>query len=493
MQNRLKEDYDWIVVGDHPSALLCGGLVARLGLSVLFLDVDESVSIKTGSGGQIWDGESNYFLGLGKTEQTVGLLHRCLARMSWLPIEEAKVSDQSSSPQILTPTHRILTHQSLEQTYTEFLKRNQKRNREMSKSTFLSGALKRASHQTHEEWTQIPDRLTFQRNKTEEEKKEKSKYLFPKKLITQKKRSLPRLEVTEELLDGLTFGLHGRSYPITQFSFLESLVLGQTGAAIEGGAQGLRELLRRLAKRLGAHIPDEVKCRRIFVNGNRIQGVQISSGSRVIGCRGLGLGIGLDQAEKMTDGLKWRTQDRIEPVGWRFTLALNVRKEGLPPGCSRRMIWKESGAPAIEIEIAHPTEYGITDRDQIYIFARTIVPFKNETLELGYQKLLAARVFKQLTEIFPFLEYHLVNLYPDFRGGADDEFKQVYGFESLKVIPEFLRVNHGVGMGSQLLAEGFFVNTSEAYPHYGFMGALKAAIESTAWIAHKNSLSGPLA
>ena len=62
---KLRDHYDWVVLGDHPGALLERGLAARLGLSVLMLPVFPGKSLSIAEDGRFVDPEPNYLLGIG--------------------------------------------------------------------------------------------------------------------------------------------------------------------------------------------------------------------------------------------------------------------------------------------------------------------------------------------------------------------------------------------------------------------------------------------
>ena len=67
---RLRDQYDWIVLGDDPGALLSASLVAKLGLSVLVLPLFPVSTLKVTFGDksveEVLDFETNYVLGLGE-------------------------------------------------------------------------------------------------------------------------------------------------------------------------------------------------------------------------------------------------------------------------------------------------------------------------------------------------------------------------------------------------------------------------------------------
>ena len=57
---KLREQSDWLVLGDHPGALLSASLAARLGLSVLVLPFGPAARLFVSASGQHFDPEPNY-------------------------------------------------------------------------------------------------------------------------------------------------------------------------------------------------------------------------------------------------------------------------------------------------------------------------------------------------------------------------------------------------------------------------------------------------
>lgn len=266
-----------------------------------------------------------------------------------------------------------------------------------------------------------------------------------------------------------------------------------------------RKHLLGTAKKLGATIVDDSECRRIFIENRRFLGVQIARTGNMIPASGCILGASISEyADRMSfTGIKWLgKKNPPKPVGWRFTLALTVAKEAIAPGLSRRLIWKEPTAPVLEIEVADPSDYGAKHADQKLIFLRTILPFTQESLVVSYQRMVAARMFRAATEIIPFLEKHVIKVYPDFRYAETasperienaDELSEVYNFAIPQVIPENLRVYDTTNDDTSTGVEGLFVAAGDSFPKLGSLGPTVSAIEATAWIAHRSGLSGPFA
>jgi hypothetical protein len=169
-----------------------------------------------------------------------------------------------------------------------------------------------------------------------------------------------------------------------------------------------------------------------------------------------------------------------------------VEADAVPVGAATRMIWSEAGAPPLEIEVVDPQDRGISQSRHRIIFLRTLVPFSPESLSPIYQRRIAGRMFGQLTEVMPFLEFHVVRIYPDFRDDSDDDFRGAHPFSTLVEVPVNLRTGLRSGLGTRTGIEGLFVVSPEAFPELGSLGPAYAALEATAWIAHRSGIAGPL-
>lgn len=509
---RLNDHYDWVVLGDHPGSLLSGALAARLGFSVLVLPLCSGPRLIFSQSGQYHDPEPNYFLGLAKVERTNGLLLECLHRLGILLSESDKIQKKGVLPQIVTPHSRMAF--ALDDAEFEYeLKREFGEN--ISKALGMVSALSLSEQEILNFWRLLPDRLTLPKEKTIRppvtepltldrlrKKLERASYVHPTSVQawfseSEKASSLSRVEGFPETCSGLWYAMTDvdQSDPVLS-ELIHALALMRTGAAFQGGVSSYRALLIRIAKRLGAHIPSEAECHRVFVEDGRFLGVQILSRGNMITVGGGVVGCSLNHVkERISLSGKNRLQRMKSapiPQGWRFTLALTVRAEVIPQGISKRILWKESGAPVIEIELADLVDYGVSEPEKQLLFARTQLPFHEESLSLAYQQRISARMFRQLSEIFPFLESHLICVYPDFRS-RPEEFKEAYGFSGLEEIPENLRCISGKGVGSQSGVERLFVVSGESFPSLGTLGGAVAAVEATAWLAHWSGLSGPFA
>lgn len=515
---RLRDQYDWVILGDHPGALLSGCLSARLGLAVLILPMVPSMRASISDEGQAFDPESNFILGAGRFDRSNGILLECLQRLGMSSSEGGKFIGESILPQVVTPQFRVQLQAGNEDFRKEL---DRELGEDLVAALGLPAALGFAESESLNYWKRLPDRLTFNpkpggggRKTPEPSSLEALRQRLEKgasssgaqeKFWFQKDRSSRDLATRfsnpamEDLLRGFWYGISGTQSQSKALSLAEMVhlfALARTASGMEGGVTAFRELLLRMAERLGVHIPAKAECKRIFIEKGRFVGVQIANQGNVIGARGGVVGCALSHAKErmVISGRNWvhRLKASNRPDGWKFTLALTVHAEAIPPGLSRRTIWQEPGAPALEIEVADPSEYQVDEPESRILFMRTLLPFRQETLDVGYQRVVAARMMRQLTELIPFLEYHVARVYPDFRV-ENDQFDQAYGFASIDLIPDNLRVYSGTGLGSRSGIEGLFLANNEAFPWVGSLGPSVAAIEATAWLAHRSGLSGPFA
>jgi hypothetical protein len=173
------------------------------------------------------------------------------------------------------------------------------------------------------------------------------------------------------------------------------------------------------------------------------------------------------------------------PSGWLFTVLAEIAHEAVPESSSSLMVWKERGAPALWIEKG-PQEA----KSQIY-YLRTELPWTRDSLSPSVQKRVASRMLKKWQELFPFIEFHWVRFYPDWRESAS-ELQEEYGYPALRFIPAEFRMYSKKGMGTRSGMENVFVVSPESYPEMGLRGPWVAALESVAAIAQKRGFLGPL-
>lgn len=509
--SRLRDQYDWIVVGESPGALLSASLVARQGISVLVLQGAPGAKPCVSKSGQYFDPETNYVLGLGRLERANGLVSECVSRLGALPSEVERVRRDTSGPEILTPRTRTAFA-----TDDEELERNL--TREFGLDAVDSLALVRAvsagESATLQFWRRLPERLTLVQGKPTGGDEPRS---WPEVLRRIRRESgaaagggrqwldgRSRLSEADwkgdpelhSFLRGVWYALAGSDAACPRWSDLvRALALGRTGASFRGGITALRDFLCRLAERQGAHVPRRAECRRIFVDRARFVGVQVANRGNVIAGRGAVLGCALDHSREFMTWSRGVRPPKLKrsprPQGWKYSLSLTVATEAIPQGMPSRAVWAEAGAPLLEVEVARPADFGIIEHDRRIVFLRTVLPFRQETLGPGFLRMQSARMVRQLMEIFPFLELHVGRIYPDFREG-DREISEAFGYASIDQIPENLRCVDGGGIGSRAGVEGLFAATGESFPELGTLGQFVASIEAAAWICHRSGLSGPL-
>ena len=500
----LQDHYDWVVLGDHPGALLSAALMARMNYRVLVLPLYPGCTTRMSDSGQCIDPESNYLLGLARDSHTLGLLGSSLKQLGVsVPSYRSLKAGDDFQPQVMTPQARLCFRQDL----TRFKKELE---REFGDDLIgQSGILQAVQHSDAMSlrfWQTFPERVTqhgrlrLVRGPSRTMDQARSYLALQSSHIRgrhgywlQPTARVSRLESETRSLDladycsGLWYGVTGIDSPDPGLvDLLQSISLARTGASFVGGMQAYRRFLLGLARRAGATVPRNLECRRIFVESGEVVGVQVSRRGKMISMNAAILGCSLDHAEKYLyhsgsrRGAK-RLKVAPRPHGWKFTLGMTVHEEAIQQGIGHRLVWKERGAPALEVEVADPDDYYLGKSATRLLFVRTWMPFSQESLSASYQRLIAARMFRQMMDLFPFLEYHVIRVYPDFRNEVaprQEELSEIYNFTQPHHIPDNLRAIEGEGLGFFSGLQRLYVASNESYPSWGSYGATVAAIEA---------------
>lgn len=517
--SKLMDQYDWVVLGDHPAALLSAGMAAKLGLSVLMVPAFSGIKKQIIGNYFCFDPEKNFLLGLRSGDQRPGLLGEILNKIGISESEKAMFFFREGTPQVISRDHRV---SSFENADTFRFELTREFGAESIKQLGLMEALTVGQAEILKFWFHFPKQFVLQR----EDQKKSNSFLSYSDLLSQlSRKKVPHSDIwfsknkavskIKKVLDsesiqnwisGLWYALMQteKTDPIAS-EFIQALAFLQTAGSVRGGMGAYRAILIQIAKRNGAHVLESQECKRIFVNGHQITGIQLSHHGSVIGARGMALGCILDEAiERMTwNGKKSEyscSGKRTAPCGWKFTIALRVHAEAISPGLMNQAVWQETGAPSLEIEVANPKDYNIGGDDSRLIFLRTQLPYEEKYLQTSTLRLIATRMLRQLMEILPFLEYHVIQIYPDFRRvhqlstSEEDmtELEKLYYFKKLSEIPSNLLCYADTGLPSKTHIEGVFLVNQQTRPELGSLGGVLSAVESVAWIAHKSGLSGPL-
>lgn len=516
---KLRAHYDWVVLGEHPGALLTAALVARLGLSVLIVPLGARPGIHIGQSGQILDFESNLLIGLGESGELSGLLRGCLQHLGVLPAEKDAIQQERAFPLVLTPSFRFQSGMNI-----ELAEREWTRNVTSSDPDFAHvwTALKLIRPELIKYWNRLPQRLTLVDKKAagaDSERKITLASVMKRSVATAQsdvdawvgdEPVARRAAYTpgpqgrmREFLDALSVSFGGSLSGERTLSEQWSLwALAQTSASVHGGMSAYRKLLKRCALGFGAHILDDSEVRRIFIDSGKLSGLQLASRAEVVRADGGALGVSAQRVRPLIEvsGRRWpsRFSEGSTPSGWNLTLALSVHADALPARLPGRVVWYEEGGLPFEMEVALPSEFAQTDTKRRHVFLRVTMPYDEKTLDPAYQRLICARMFRKFTEIIPFVEQHLHGVYPDFRSSDLREFRQVYPAQTLAALSDHVLVFAPMqsearpqGRGSRSGVEGLFLVSGESYPHMGSLGPTVAALESAAWIAHRAGVAGP--
>jgi hypothetical protein len=508
-QARLQENYDWIVLGDSPAALLSAALVARMGLSVLVVAEDAGKKWSVSESGQLIDLEPNFLMGLARMERLGGVVAECLNRLRMPPSEWQRLQHPDVPFQSVTPKGRIAFPLA-----KEALEREIRREAGGQGASWLAlcDALEATELLSHGFWRYLPERLTLRDSKNqalpmEVPLNEGALHSRVLSLVQNasgevrswlsKHRASARVfegEADQEWLDAWLAGALGKELSsYSPYQALQLLSLARTGVRVSGGVSALRQALLRLAIRLGAQwVAPESDTRRIFVEGGKILGIQLGGKGSVIRTRGVAAG---RNASVVRSWIGEQGAPLIEPYeGFRVTLALSVHQQGIPEGMAPRVVWKEAGAPAIEIERARPEDYGLPGSDYEVLFVRSVMGSEAAAWEPEMWRSVLARMHRQVGEIVPFLEENEFRRFPDFKApDFNDQWVRFYGAGQRLSRRELMRVPlRALEKQERWSVDGLFLLDGSQDPKWGSLGEFAASLEATAWIAHRSGLAGPL-
>jgi hypothetical protein len=498
-----------------------------MGLSVLLVGDGPEKKWKLSSNGQVIDPEPNFAVTVGHPEHRLGLAGNCLKTLRFMESDWSSVIVEDPSFQAITPRFRAGFHENVDATLRSALRETGPQD---SVIRGLVDALRAATPPLLKFWETLPERLTLpvQEPFSSEDRSASSKkvarkpvsevadeFQFRKELrrelpqdplahawgeTSAELRMLGASESEKEWVDAWLAGALGSEVPLQMapFDVLQALAVSLAAVRFRGGMSAFRALLLRMLVRLGTHVVDApVGVNRLFVEEGKILGVQLSGAENtrnVTRARGVLSSIHPERIRSWIEGAELRRPPvSMETELLRVTLAITVPKAGIPMGLSRRVVWKESGAPALEIERAIPGEYGFPLEGREYLFIRSCFPMEAQDWSIDRWRAVCERMFRQAGEILPFLEDHVERIFPDFRGPEfGSHWEEFYGAGKLSS-SDLFRVPVSPAPKTALpRVEGLFHSHRLVAPALGAMGEWSEALNATAWIAHRSGLAGPL-
>ncbi len=525
-QTRLTESYDWIVLGDSLPALLSAALVARMGLSVLLVGDGSEKKWKISSNGQVIDPEPNIAFGIGCPDRHLGLAGKCLQALRMPESDWSSLIVESPIFQAVTPSIRSEFHACTESTLLSVVRES---GGQESVVRGLIEAIQAGTEPLFKFWGALPDRLTLPVQEASSDsgaslsekpvKRPSSSVTSEAQFRREFLRDLPRdplvhawgessaelrmlgaSESEREWIDAWFAGALGSESPeqLAPFDVLQALALAVDGVRFRGGVSAFRASLIRMLTRLGAHIVDApVSVNRLFVEEGKVLGIQLTGAENirnVTRARGMISSIHPAKVKAWIDGADSpRSNEGLGTEALRVTLALTVSSHAIPVGMARRVLWKESGAPTLELERAVPAEYGFPLEGREYLFIRACFPVEAEEWSVERWRTVCERMVRQAAEVMPFLEQHVEKVFPDFRGPEfASHWKEFYGSGRLMSSDVFRVPLSLPRKGAFPRVEGLFQAHRMTAPQRGAMGEWSESLHATAWIAHRSGLAGPL-
>ncbi len=248
-------------------------------------------------------------------------------------------------------------------------------------------------------------------------------------------------------------------WPLIQSRLIETIHFDRAPGLVE------QWMLSYLEKK-GATIAPPHRLKQIFVDKNKMVGVQLSETSKMIPAKSVWINTHFDYVNQfINEPLPMKSR----PMAWVFEVQVECAIDFLPVGCTDRMVYIEAGAPPLEIEQESPGSFRL----------RTLFPMEEGSLDRGNQWRLATRMLRVMGGLFPDLEYNLKHSTPDLRDAEQaqkTELPALYPFDELRKIPSHLLCfGSDAGLGFQTPVSGLMITNSEAFPRQGIWGGFEAA------------------
>ncbi len=218
-------------------------------------------------------------------------------------------------------------------------------------------------------------------------------------------------------------------------------------------------------RKSGAVIATAEKLSQVFVDKNKVVGVQLSETSQMIPARSIWVNTHFDYVNGF---LNEKLTIKSKPMGWMFQIRFECTTDFLPVGSTDRMVYVEADAPPLEIEQESAGKF----------LLKTMLPMDSSTLDRDFQWRLATRMLRVVEALFPDLSYNLKQVIPDLRDrdrASKVEFPLIYPFETIESIPSHLLCfGLDAGLGFQTPVQGLMVTNEEAFPRLGLWGGYEA-------------------
>lgn len=186
---------------------------------------------------------------------------------------------------------------------------------------------------------------------------------------------------------------------------------------LEGGIAAVRALFYDRLGTSSGEVREKVMPVEVMFRRGRVVGLRLRPRDETIGLEHLVWAGSVAQLVRMCgDKANRRLRELatgVRPACYRYTLCLLVRPEAIPAGMGPRVIAvRDPGQPVIE-DNALAITVGTAARlrsDRVPLWVECLVPATAASAGSGYLAVLRARIRKQLSQLLPFFERHLLVL-----------------------------------------------------------------------------------
>ena len=249
-----------------------------------------------------------------------------------------------------------------------------------------------------------------------------------------------------------------------------------------GGPTAMKRWMISRAVAAGAHSTGDRPISRIFCDSGKLASIQVEGHATPVSCEGLVIGVPYaairplihQTGPALIGGLKEPMVATHDCWTRFYTLAKDRVLDDFP---DLLLVGQGMGAPVIRIETIPENELGLFGSDRFSIQVSTRISKKSEWIDSKNSDQIRSRIEREVGHWLPGFDAHAI------RSWAPDFSREPAHWHESAELP---------GMTSTLGIEGLFAATDESFPTLGTLGAFRAAIEATTWIAHLKGLRGPV-
>lgn len=198
--------------------------------------------------------------------------------------------------------------------------------------------------------------------------------------------------------------------------------------AIDGGLEGLKELILDRISTHSGDVRQDLTAERIAIRRGRVAGVRMAGQEEITGCNFVLMGADAHHLPQLVDteelGKKFLPRlKQVSPSFMRYTLNLVVRSRVIPEGMARNVIFiSDTNSPLSEENLLRIETCGTPSSDTRTICIGALLPAERVQSTV-YVEEMRSRILERMRWLVPFLDQHLIAVDSPHDGGMLQDYR----------------------------------------------------------------------